>query len=108
MRKLGYDVVEVSTLEPEDQFVLWANATSIVGINSAGMMNMIMMPSGGNYIEIAGDSWPDLRSPCPNSTIRCAMAVGHKICGISSGHDLQGRPAIDIDRLEAELSCMTQ
>ena len=108
MRKLGYELVEVSTLEPEDQFMLWANTTDIVGIHGAGMMNMIMMPLGGHYTEIAGTLQRNLHSPCPNTTIRSAMASGHHICGISSGHDLQGRPVIDIERLEAELSCMAQ
>ena len=105
MRKLGYASVAVSKLDPEDQFALWSNTTDIVGIHGAGMMNMIMMPSEGNYTEIAGASGPNhRRTPCPNTTIRCAVAAGHQVCGINSVVDEQGRPMIDIAQLESVLS----
>ena len=97
MRELGYDVVEVSTLDTETQFSLFANATDIVGIHGAGMMNMIMMPMGGNYTEIApcgglGDS--------PVSIARCAMAAGHKVAGLAGIPCGNGPPEIDIGQLE--------
>ena len=107
MRELGYDVVLATALEPEKQFELWANTTDIVGIHGAGMMNMIMMPWGGNYTEIAGASGSNGRSACPNSTIRCALAAGHRVCGLSTAVDPQGRKMIDISQLEAALSCAT-
>lgn len=107
VREFGYDVMQVSRINPKEQFALWANTTDMIGIHGAGMMNMIMMPSGGNYIEIAGASGPNRHTPCPNSTIRCAVAAGLRVCGISTTVDQHGRPMIDIGRLEAELSCMT-
>ena len=108
MRELGYDVVTVSTLAPQEQFALWANTTDIVGVHGAGMMNMIMMPSEGNYTEIAGvPRNPNAtgHTPCQNTIIRCAAAAGHRICGIPSGFDQQGRPMIDIERLGEVLLC---
>ena len=109
MRALGYQVVELSTLDPETQFALWANTTDIVGIHGAGMMNMIMMPSGGNYTEIAGACQSDHTysptSPCPNWIIRCAWAAGHRVRGILGQRSPQAHPAIDIERLEAALTC---
>ena len=107
MRSLGYQAVELSTLDPETQFALWANTTDIVGIHGAGMMNMIMMPSGGNYTEIAGASGhPNSpSSPCPNWIIRCAWAAGHRVRGIVGQRSPLGRPVIDIERLEAALTC---
>lgn len=105
MKELGYRIVEVSALDPESQFALWANTTDIVGIHGAGMMNMIMMPIGGNYTEIAGSSVEsNQHSPCPNWTIRCALAAGHNVRGILSAVDGQNRPEIDMDRLEMALS----
>ena len=105
MRELGFDIVEVSALDPEAQFKLWANTTNIVGVHGAGMMNMIMMPKNVNYTEIAGagSSIPGKRSPCPNWIYRCALSAGHDVRGIESMLDLQGRPVIDIKRLESAL-----
>ena len=54
MRDLGYQVVEISSLNPEAQLALFAETTDIVGIHGAGKMNMIMMLPEGNYTEIAG------------------------------------------------------
>lgn len=108
MRQLGFDVVEVSTLDPETQLALWANTTDIVGVHGAAMMNMIMTLSRGNYTEIVGAPVrPDVVGGAfwPNLTIRCAMASGHRVCGISSRFDRHSRPMIDIERVEAELSC---
>ena len=106
IRRLGYHVLEVSALNPEVQFALWANTNDIVGIHGAGMMNMIMMPSGGNYTEIAGaPNHPTHSSPCPNWTIRCALAAGLRVRGIYSKFDPHKKqPMIDIERLEAKLS----
>ena len=104
MRELGYDVVEVSALDPEDQFALWANTTDIVGIHGAGMMNMIMMPSGSNFTEIAGAAHElGEKVHCPNFNVRCAMAAGHNVGGLSATIDAQGNPVIDLDKLEAML-----
>ena len=96
MRNLGFLVVEVSTLEPEAQFALWANTTHIVGIHGAGMMNMIMMPRG-NYTEITD------RSHC-HLTARCAMAAGHQVSVIPELKDSHNRLMIDLDRLQSVLS----
>ena len=107
MRKLGFDLLEASAIDPEEQFAIWANTTDIVGIHGAGMMNMIMMPTGGNYTEIAGAPFKPNRvghTPSASTCIQCAMAAGHRATGISSGFDPQDRPTIDIERLEAELS----
>ena len=94
MREFGYDVLEISALEPESQFALWANTTDLVGIHGAGMMNMIMMPSGGNYTEIAG-------SERQNTLILCAMAAGHRVAMLEdSALDALGRIEIDLSRLE--------
>ena len=99
MRKLGYRVVEVSTLDAESQFDLWANTTDIVGIHGAGMMNMIMMPRGGNYFEIAGAPSKTYPSGTPNNIVRSAMASGHHANGMASSLDEEERPIIDIERL---------
>ena len=104
MRELGYDVVQVSSLAPEDQLALWANTTDIVGIHGAGMLNMIMMPSGSNYTEIAGAAHElGGKGHCPNSMVRCAMAAGHNVGGLSASLAAQGNPVIDLDKLEAML-----
>ena len=95
MSKLGYRVQTVSELDSNAQFALWANTTDIVGIHGAGMMNMIMMPSEGNYTEIVGAR--------TSSTPRCAMAAGHRVGVLASVRDIQGRSHIDLDRLEALL-----
>ena len=100
MRELGFEVVAVSKVGPDDQFALWGNASDMVGIHGAGMMNMIMMPPEGNYTEIAS---AQIRRPCPNSTVRCAMAVGHNVGGLTTALDMKGSPEIDIDKLEAML-----
>ena len=97
LRKMGYDVMEVSALDPESQFSMWANTTDIVGIHGAGMMNMIMMPPGGNYTEIAAD----INRSC---TVRCAIAAGQRVGVLENGaRDAQGSLVIDLDRLEALL-----
>ena len=97
MRELGYEVLEISPLDPESQFALWANTSDIVGIHGAGMMNMIMMPSGGNYTEIAGNEDVSV-------LIRCAMSAGHRVAMLEdSAVDAQGLLEIDLNRLEAML-----
>ena len=90
MRELGFDVVEVSVLEPDARFDPWANARDIVGVQGAGMMNMIMMPRGSNCTEIAG------MSGLANGrrlywTIRCALAAGRRVRGIAGVLDPQNR-----------------
>ena len=104
MREMGYQVVEASTLEPESQFGLWANASSIVGVHGAGMMNMIMMPAGSFYAEIAGNvTGPEYAAKRAILTTRCAAAAGHLVHGIESSHDDDFRQWIDIGRLEEML-----
>ena len=101
MRELGYHVVEASSLDPEDQFALWANASSIVGVHGAGMMNMIMMPAGSFYAEIAGNATGrEYAAKRAVLTTRCAAAAGHRVHGIASSHDDDFRQWIDIGRLE--------
>ena len=104
LREMGYRVVEISKIDPENQLALWANATDIVGIHGAGMMNMIFMPPDGNYAEIAGApvvSDPDLHCPCWMA--RCSMIAGHEASGLLGDLDEEGHPVIDIVRLEAIL-----
>ena len=104
MRELGYRVLEASSIEQERQFQIWSNASSIVGVHGAGMMNMIMMPAGSLYTEISGyagnQDYAALRS---SWTTRCAAAAGHRVNGIESSHDEEGRQFIDIQRLETLL-----
>lgn len=104
MRKLGYRVVNASELaselDPEEQFALWASTTDIVGIHNSGMMNMMMMPSGGNYTEITGTHHGRIMT---NTMIRSSMAAGHKVAVLVCAPDAQGRQEIDLDRLEALL-----
>ena len=102
VREFGYRVIETSTLAPESQLALWANATDIIGIHGAGMMNMIMMPRG-NYTEITNA--PMLRNNKIRNSgpARCAMAAGHSVKGIASKRDEQGRPVIDLRQVEKVL-----
>ena len=104
MRELGYQVVEASSLDPEGQFALWANASSIVGVHGAGMKNMIMMPAGSFYAEIAGNATGrEYAAKRAILTTRCAAAAGHRVHGIESSHDDDYRQWIDIGRLEEML-----
>ena len=97
MRELGYDILEISDLEPNNQFAIFANTMDIVGIHGAGMMNMIMMPSGGNYTEIAGTKRVD-------TIIRIAKTVGHRVAMLEgSALNKKGRIKLDLRRLEAML-----
>ena len=66
------------------------------------MMNMIIMPTGSNYTEIAGIS-DEANGRCPNWTIRSTLAAGHWAREIVGEFGQQGRPIIDIERLEAQL-----
>ena len=102
MRELGCQQVEISRLDPDAQFRIWANCADIVGIHGAGMMNMLMMPEGSKYAEIAGapvDPIPVKHAPM--SVGRCAMAAGHDASALSGDLDREGRPVIDIEKLEA-------
>lgn len=106
MGKMGYKVTKVSELGSDEQFALWANTTDIVGVHGAGMINMIMIPPQNRYLEIAGapvkfkHGGIDL---CPNHTVRCAMAVGHRFSELSGSLNAEGQPEIDIVRLEEML-----
>ena len=97
MRELGYDVVAITNLDLESQFALWANTNDIVGIHGAGMMNMIMMPSKGRYIEIVSEE------PTPRALALCAMAAGHKVGALICSRDAQGHREVDLDRLKTLL-----
>ena len=101
MRKMGYRVIEISKLDPDAQYRIWANCADLVGIHGAGMMNMLMMPEGSKYAEITGapvDLIPVKYAP--TSIARCAMTAGHDVSALSGDLDREGRPAIDIERLE--------
>lgn len=103
--KMGYRVVVVSTLGPEEQLSLWANTTHLLGVHGAGMMNMIMMPRGGNYIEIANPTYIHDHTLRPDDSAlffiaRSAMAAGHKVVGIESMRDQNGCPVIDLKNVE--------
>ena len=105
MEKLGYQIVEASKLDPESQFPLWANATEIIGVHGAGMMNLIMMSPGHGYTEITGAPYSrNGRVRTPRWNARCAISFGHKVNVIASTVDAQGRPVIDLERLEIFLS----
>lgn len=104
MQELGYRVMETSSLDVQRQFEIWANATSIVGVHGAGMMNMIMMPVCSLYIEIgcyAVDK--DYAAGRSLMTTRCAAAAGHRVNGIEAAIDEEGRKTIDIGRFETLL-----
>lgn len=104
MRELGYRVLEASSLEAESQFEIWANASSIVGVHGAGMMNMIMMPVGSLYTEISGNAVnQEYAADRSILTTRCAAAAGHRVNGLESYLDEQDGQWIDIGRLEALL-----
>lgn len=105
---MGYQVVEVSKLEPNEQFRLWANTTHLLGVHGAGMMNMIMMPSGGKYIEIANPTYNRdcTQKPEDHARFVCAssaMAAGHKVFGIPSMLDQKGYPVINLKHVERVL-----
>lgn len=100
MRELGYRVLNVSELDPESQFALWANTTDIVGVHGAGMMNMIMMPFGANYTEITGTGTGLRKYISVNWIIRCAMSAGLNCGGLAFDSDANGCQKIDLYRLE--------
>lgn len=96
MRKMDYHVVEVSKLSPEEQLELWANATDIVGIHGAGMMNSLFMQPGANYTEITGAPANHIL----HYTARCAMIVGHNVKGLIGDIDRDGNAVINLNHLE--------
>lgn len=89
----GYEVVEVSKLSVEDQFALWANATHILGVHGAGLMNMIMMPKGSRFTEITGAPFG------PAFIGRCAAAAGHDVVGVNGVKNHRDEPEIDLKAL---------
>ena len=93
MAQHGYEVVEVSKLDVETQLKLWINTTHIAGVHGAGMMNMILMPSGSSYIEISG------APRGPNYTARCAAAAGHHVLGMPGKLDEAEHAQIDLNEL---------
>ena len=98
MREMGYQIVEISKLDTEAQLAQFADTTDIVGIHGVCMMNMIMMPPGGNYSVITGASVsfvPDRY--CPVFTARCAMVAGHRVSGLVDNLDRRCRQIIDIE-----------
>ena len=104
---LGYRAVEVSTMDPQTQFSLWASTSNMVGIHGAGMANMIMMPprEGRVYTEVASCNFtPDHFAARTMVTARLAIAVGHRtnvIRGLID--DSRNKPMIDLERLETVL-----
>ena len=86
MRKKGYQLVEISKIDPKAQLVLLANTTDMVGIHGAGMMNMTFMPAGGNFTEITGapgapvDLIPHMH--CPANVAHSAIIAGHNVSGL--------------------------
>lgn len=105
MEKLGYQVVEASKIDPETQFALWAGSTDIVGVHGAGLMNLIMMPSGSGFTEIAGGRHPlNGNVPTRRDIARCAMAFEHRVNVMAGTWDSKFRPIVDLDQLEAILS----
>ncbi|WP_082630735.1 glycosyltransferase 61 family protein [Roseovarius atlanticus] len=92
--KHGYEVIEVSKLAVEDQFALWANTTDILGVHGAGLMNMIMMPSGSRFTEITGAPHG------PAFIARCAVAAGHDVAGFNGHQNSDNQPEIDLKALD--------
>ena len=99
MRRMGCRVVEISMISPEDQLALRVDATGIVGIHGAGMMNMIMMPTGGNCTEISGaPAVPEPELFCPDRIERCATVAGHRPIGLTGMLDRNRLPMINLER----------
>ena len=102
LRDSGYLIVAVSTLEPDAQLNLWANTTDIIGVHGSGMMNMIMMPLGGNHTEIIGASYVNQHGNevyGNKMVLRCAIAAGHRVRAITSKRNKEGRPEIDLEKV---------
>ena len=105
MEKSGYKVVESSKLDAESQFSLWANATEIIGVHGAGLMNLLMIFPGSGFTEITGSPHAHYGPvQTPKYTARCALAFGHKVNVIASTLDPKGCPRIDLERLDIFLS----
>ena len=99
LRDSGYLIVAASTLDPNSQLELWANTKHIIGVHGSGMMNMIMMPQGGNYTEIFGASYKNKhgKEVYGNKMImRCAIAAGHVVRVITSKRNKEDRPEINL------------
>ena len=104
MRKFGYQIVEISRLDPKAQLTLFSNTTDMAGIHGAGMMNMVFMPAGGNYTEITGapvDPIPHMY--CHSTIAHWAMIAGHNVSGLVGELDRKGHPKINMERLETIL-----
>ena len=102
LRDWGFRIVAASTLDLDAQLHLWANTTDLIGVHGSGMMNMIMMPQGGNYTEIIGASYLDKHGNevyGNNMILRCAIAAGHRVRVITSKRNNEGRPIINLEQV---------
>lgn len=105
MENLGYHIIEASKINSGTQLPLWANATDILGVHGAGMMNFIMMLPGQRFTEIAGAPHPVGNRVLTTKYIaRGAVAFGHQVNVVASKLDPKGRSAINIERLEGVLN----
>ena len=111
LQDMGYKIAIVSELEPEEQFALFANTTDLIGVHGSGMINTMMMPSGGTHTEITGAPHINMDTgkfdfrhlQGHNCMLRLATAIGHQVRVIISKRDLQQRPLIDLDLVKENL-----
>ena len=102
LRDSGYLIVEVSRYDLDAQLELWANTTDIMGVHGAGMMNMIMMPQGGNHTEIIGASYINKQGNevyGNKEILFSAIAAGHRVRAITSKRNKEGRPEINLEKV---------
>jgi hypothetical protein len=58
LERAGFTIIELSTLEPEEQIVLFQGATHVAGIHGAGLMNIIFSQKGRcSVTEILAEPW---------------------------------------------------
>ena len=101
----------VSNLDPDAQLALWANTVEMVGVHGSGMVNTMMMPSGGKHIEITGAPHINMDNGKEDFNhmvghicqLRLAMAIGHRVRVIVSQRDKKLRPLIDLERVKKYL-----
>lgn len=102
MRNMEYMIVEGSKLSLDAQLALWPNVTDLIGVHGSGMMNLLMMPEGGNYTEIAGAPYINIRGETvvvEPLTLRCAIAAGHHVRGIVGIRNKEDQPMIDLEQI---------